>query len=79
MRRLRSAPAAAPPIPAHGRPPNDVGDVAEDIAARDKSDSSAASRHSSGAADAVYIDTTGLAVEDVVAQVLALVREKAGG
>jgi cytidylate kinase len=30
------------------------------------------------AADAVYIDTTGVAVEDVVARVLALVHEKAG-
>ena len=50
--------------------------VAEDLAARDKSDSTRSVAPLAQAADAVYIDTTGLAVEDVVARVLALVGEQ---
>ena len=52
--------------------------MAEDLAARDKSDSTRSVAPLAQAADAVYIDTTGVPVEDVVARVLALVRERRG-
>jgi cytidylate kinase len=64
--------------PAHRGGPADVADVAEGMAARDKSDSSRSVSPLVRAADAVYIDTTGIAIEDVVAQVVALVRDKTG-
>lgn len=54
----------------------DVAHVAEDLAARDRADSTRSVAPLAKAADAVYIDTTGVPVDDVVAQVLALVREK---
>jgi cytidylate kinase len=57
---------------------SDVANVAEDLAARDKSDSTRSVAPLVKADDAVYIDTTGVPVEDVVARVLALVHEKAG-
>lgn len=63
--------------PAHTGGGAGVAHVAEGLAARDKSDSSRSVSPLTKAADAVYIDTTGLAVEDVVAQVLALVNERA--
>ena len=56
----------------------DVAHVAEDLAARDKSDSTRSIAPLAQAADATYIDTTGMPVADVVARVLALVHEKAG-
>jgi len=56
----------------------DVAHVAEDLAARDKSDATRSVAPLAQAADAVYIDTTGMPVADVVARVLALVHEKAG-
>ena len=61
-----------------GGTPADVAHVAEHLAARDKSDSTRSVAPLAQAADATYIDTTGMTVEDVVAQVLALVRDKAG-
>jgi len=65
--------------PAHsGGGSSDVAHVAEGMAARDKSDSTRSVAPLVKAADAVYIDTTGLAIEDVVARVLALVRERQG-
>lgn len=64
--------------PAHSGGPADVADVAQGMAARDKSDSSRSVSPLMKAADAVYIDTTGLPIEQVVARVLALVRERAG-
>lgn len=65
--------------PAHtGGKQGSVAHVAEDLAARDKSDSTRTVAPLTQAADAVYIDTTGMAIDDVVARVLALVREKAG-
>ena len=57
---------------------SDVAHVAQDLAARDKSDSTRSVAPLAQAADAVYIDTTGVPVDDVVARVLALVHEKAG-
>jgi len=65
--------------PAHsGRGASDVAHVAEGMAARDRSDSTRSVAPLAKAADAVYIDTTGVPVEQVVAQVVALVRGKAG-
>lgn len=64
--------------PAHTGGGAGVAHVAEGLAARDKSDSSRSVSPLMKAADAVYIDTTGLAIEDVVARVLALVRDKTG-
>ncbi len=54
----------------------DVAHVAEDLAARDKSDSTRSIAPLAQAADATYIDTTDMPVEEVVARVLALVRDK---
>jgi CMP/dCMP kinase len=64
--------------PAHRGGPADVAHVAEGMAARDKSDSSRSVSPLIRAADAIYIDTTGIAVDDVVARVVALVRDKTG-
>lgn len=64
--------------PAHTSGRTGVAHVAEDLAARDKSDSTRSVAPLAQAADAVYVDTTGLAVDEVVAQVLALVRDRAG-
>ena len=64
--------------PAHGGGA-DVAHVAQGMAARDKSDSTRSVAPLVRAADAVYIDTTGMSIESVVAQVIGLVRAKAGG
>ena len=56
----------------------DVAHVAEDLAARDKSDSTRSVAPLAQAADATYIDTTGMPVEEVVARVLTLVRDRCG-
>lgn len=63
---------AADPAHTSGRT-SDVAHIAEDLAARDKSDSTRSVAPLVRAADAVYIDTTGLPIEDVVSRVLALV------
>ncbi len=55
----------------------DVAHVAEDLAARDRSDTTRSVAPLAQAPDAVYIDTTGVTVDEVVSRVLALVREKA--
>jgi len=68
---------AADPAHTSGRT-SDVAHVAEDLAARDKSDSTRSVAPLMKADDAVYIDTTGVPVEDVVARVLALVRDRQG-
>ena len=52
--------------------------AAQDLAARDKSDSTRSVAPLAQAADAVYIDTTGVPVDDVVARVLALVHDRGG-
>ena len=64
--------------PAHAGSGGDVAHVAEGLAARDKSDSNRSISPLTRAADAVYIDTTGLPIEQVVAQVVRLVRDSAG-
>ena len=69
---------AADPAHASGRA-GDVAHVAVDLAARDRSDSTRSVAPLVKADDAVYIDTTGVSIEDVVAQVLALVRGRTGG
>jgi cytidylate kinase len=65
---------AADPAHTSGRTA-DVAHVAVDLAARDKSDSTRSVAPLTRADDAVYIDTTGVPIDDVVARVLALVRD----
>ncbi|MEZ5290541.1 MAG: (d)CMP kinase [Vicinamibacterales bacterium] len=63
--------------PAHtGGKVSNVAHVAEDLAARDKSDSTRSVAPLMKADDAEYIDTTGVPIEDVVARVLAVVRTR---
>jgi cytidylate kinase len=57
---------------------HELAEVASALAARDRSDSTRAASPLAVAGDAVVIDTTGLAVEDVVARVLAIVRTRLG-
>ena len=65
--------------PAHtGGRQGSMAHVAEDLAARDRSDSTRRVAPLVRALDAEYIDTTGIAVDDVVARVVALVRDKTG-
>ena len=63
--------------PAHGGGVQELAAVATALAARDKSDSTRAASPLMRAADAVVIDTTGVAVDDVVASVLDVVRRRA--
>ena len=56
-----------------------MSDVATALAERDKSDSTRAVSPLAVADDAVVIDTTALAVEQVTERVLALVAEKRAG
>ena len=62
--------------PAHssGREAKAIEQVQGELAARDTSDSTRAVSPLTKAADAIYLDTTGLAIEDVVDRVLELVR-----
>ncbi len=53
-----------------------VGDVATALEARDRSDRTRSTSPLTRADDAVEIDTTGMAVEDVIERVLALVRDR---
>ncbi len=65
--------------PAHtGGKQGSVAHVAEDLAARDRSDATRTVAPLVRAADAVYIDTTGMSIDDVVARVLALAGERQG-
>jgi CMP/dCMP kinase len=63
--------------PAHTGGPSAVAEVATALTARDEIDRSRAASPLYAAADAVVIDTTGRSVEDVVAQVLAVVGDRA--
>ena len=56
----------------------DVADVAHALDARDRSDRTRTASPLTVADDAVYIDTTSLGVDDVVAKVLELVEKKRG-
>src|SRR5215467_11529175 len=64
--------------PAHSGGPTAVADVATAMTARDEQDRSRTASPLYAAVDAVVIDTTGRAVEQVVEDVLAIVR-RAGG
>lgn len=67
---------AADPAHTSGRSA-DVAHVAVDLAARDKADSTRTVAPLVKAEDAVYIDTTGVPVDEVVARVLALAGDRA--
>jgi cytidylate kinase len=54
----------------------DVGGVAQALAERDRADRTRATSPLTLAADAVYIDTTDLAIEAVVGRVLSLVENR---
>jgi cytidylate kinase len=64
---------AADPAHASGRVAAGVANVAEALAERDRSDSTRAASPLTQAADAVYIDTTGATIDEVVARALAAV------
>ena len=77
MPRPKSGRGGAPPTPrTRAARPTTWRTSPQDLAIRDKSDSSRSVSPLTKAADAVYIDTTGLPIDDVVARVVALVREK---
>ena len=59
-----------------GRSATDVASVAHALEARDRSDRTRAASPLARAADADYIDTTGVPIEEVVARVLAIVAVK---
>jgi cytidylate kinase len=65
--------------PAHHGGPEKVSDVATLLTERDRLDSTRAASPLYAAADAIVIDTTGKKVEAVVAEVMAIVREKISG
>jgi cytidylate kinase len=67
---------ASDPAHAAGRAGTAVQDVATALEARDHSDRTRAASPLTRAADAVEIDTTGVAIEDVIERVLALVDER---
>ncbi len=62
-----------------GRESGEVGAVAHALAARDQSDSTRAISPLTRSADAIYLDTTGVPVERVVAAVLAVVDARVAG
>jgi cytidylate kinase len=62
--------------PAHRGGSHDVATVATEINARDRTDSTRAASPLTAAADAVRVDTTGLTIEQVVAQVVAMVKAR---
>ena len=62
--------------PAHTGSPSNIASVQSDLVARDKSDSTRSVAPLAKADDAVYIDTTLMPIDEVVAKVMALVREK---
>ena len=62
--------------PAHTGSPSNIASVQSDLVARDKSDSTRSVAPLAKADDAVYIDTTLMQIDEVVAKVMALVRKK---
>ncbi len=62
--------------PAHHGGPEKVSDVATLLTERDRLDTTRAASPLYAAADAVFIDTTGKKVEDVVEEVMEIVRHK---
>ena len=75
-RARRRAADAAHTLSHGGQGPAQHAAVVAAIAARDKADTTRKVSPLTLAADAVHIDTTGVPIEDVVARVLSLVREK---
>src|ERR1043165_6748579 len=68
--------------PAHSGGPAAVSDVATLLTERDRLDSTRAASPLYAAADAIVVDTTGCAIDDVVRDVLAIVKQRelaAGG
>jgi CMP/dCMP kinase len=65
--------------PAHHGGPEKVSDVATLLTERDRLDSTRAASPLYAAADAIVIDTTGKQVEEVVAEVMEIVRAKLSG
>ena len=62
-----------------GRDRSEIAQVAEALAARDESDRTRATSPLMVAPDAISIDTTGISVDDVLDQVLAIVRARLAG
>jgi cytidylate kinase len=62
--------------PAHAGMPAAVSDVAKMMTERDRSDSTRTASPLYAAPDAIVVDTTGKNVEEVVRDVLAVVRRK---
>jgi cytidylate kinase len=62
--------------PAHTGGRSDLGHVQTAMAARDESDTTRTVAPLHAAADAVYVDTTGLSADQVFERVLALVAER---
>jgi cytidylate kinase len=65
--------------PAHTGQQSTLAGVQSELQARDKSDSERPVAPLTLAKDAIYIDTTGIAIADVVARVLSIVRERLTG
>jgi cytidylate kinase len=66
--------------PAHAGPSSrGITEVATALAERDRSDSTRADSPLLQASDAVHIETTGFAIDDVVEMVMDVVRRRAGG
>ena len=65
--------------PAHTGGQASLASVQSEMVARDKSDSTRSVAPLQIAKDAVYIDTTSMPIDEVVARVMALVREKSDG
>jgi cytidylate kinase len=62
--------------PAHTGGQGTLVGVQHDLQARDRSDSTRAVAPLAAADDAIYVDTTGLAIDDVVERVMEIVRER---
>jgi cytidylate kinase len=69
---------ASDPAHAAGRAGTAVKDIATALEARDHSDRTRSASPLMRADDAIEIDTTGVAIEDVIARVLAIVSERQG-
>jgi cytidylate kinase len=65
--------------PAHSGGPSTVTDVATRLTERDRSDRTRAASPLYAASDATIIDTTGKGVEEVVAEVLLVVKQRMAG
>jgi CMP/dCMP kinase len=62
--------------PAHTGVPTAIADVATQLTLRDESDRTRTASPLYAAPDAIVVDTTGRSVDDVVAEVLRLIRDR---